>query len=125
MHSKRRRNGLRYLLRTGYAIIDDQLNCEKAWKRYVAETSQDIPDFLTNEARRRQIRLNLQLKGSCPGLDSTSEVQSLENEAYENAKRNPDIKEVAHRLVANSFYFERIGLFQWEQHGAYSCGGKL
>jgi hypothetical protein len=126
MHPRRRRGGLiRNLLRTGVSIIDNHLDCEKAWKRHVAETSQSMPESLTNEARRRQIRLNAQLKGNRPGLDSVREVQSLEDEAFHSAKQNPDIKEVAHRLVASSFYFEMNGHPQQEQHGAYSCGGKL
>jgi hypothetical protein len=125
MHPGRRRGGLMNLLRTGFTIIDNQLDCEKAWKRHVADTSQPIPESLTNEARRRQIRLDVQLKGSRPALDSVREVQSLEDEAFHSAKQNPDIKEVAHRLVARSFYFEMNGHPQQEQHGAYSCGGKL
>jgi hypothetical protein len=41
MHPRRRRGGLiRNLLRTGVSIIDNQLDCEKAWKRHVAKTSQ-------------------------------------------------------------------------------------
>ncbi len=109
--------GLTYMFRTAKGIIDNQLDCEATWRDYVTKTSG------YTEPGRRNVRINVQLKGTRPDLDQVNQVQALEDQAFYSASRNPDIREVAHRLVASSFYFEKQGGFHHE-HGTYSCNGK-
>ena len=111
--------GLRYALRTVFTIVDDQLDCEKTWSKYAARTESRF-----SEQARRTMRLNIDLQGTRPKLDDTKQVAALWDKALNSARHNPNVKEVAHRLVASSFYFERQGGVHQEPHGGYSCNGK-
>ncbi len=103
--------GIVYAMRTGYTILDDQLNCEKTWREYLATQSVALP-----EQARRTMRLNVRFPGVRPKLDEVKSLADVEEQARESAARNPDVREIAHRLVASSFYFEK-------QAGAYPGGG--
>ena len=53
--------------RVAYGIIDNQLNCEKAWREYCAATMRTTDQIHTApETRRRHMRINVQLKGDSP-----------------------------------------------------------
>ena len=124
LHQKRATFGLAFMWRAVYGIIESQLNCEKAWREYCAATMRMTDEIHTApEARRRHIRINVQLEGARPGLDQLNEIQALEKQAFYSAKHNPDIRETAHRLVASSFYFEKHddGDFRQDHHGTHRC----
>ncbi|KAK0724572.1 hypothetical protein B0H67DRAFT_657154, partial [Lasiosphaeris hirsuta] len=102
------------------------LNCEKAWHEYYAATTRTAGRIHTTpEARRRHMRINVQLKGHRPGLDQLDEIQSLEDQAFDSASSNPDIWEAAHRLVASSFYFEKNDRGFHQDQGIYRCHGSI
>lgn len=121
LHKKRSKTwGVRYMWRTAFGILDSQINCEKQWSDY-CEKSQlhrhREPHGLPRshgpetrkrvEAQRRQLRLNVEFPEGRPGLDEIAKLQLIEEQATKDVAKNPDIKEVAHRLVASCFYFEQ------------------
>lgn len=122
-HQKRSTSGFTLMWRTALGIIDSQLNCEKAWNDYLGKISSRTDPVLAAEARRRHMRINVQLNGSRPRLDQVDQIEALGDQALYSARGNPDIREIAHRLVASSFYFESLGGFH-QEHGTYSCQGK-
>lgn len=124
LHQRRTTSGFAYMWRTAYGIIDSQLNCESTWRDFIGKTRRvTLGRTMTPESARRYMRINVELKDGRPNLDQVDQVQGLEKQAFYSANRNPDIKEVAHRLIASSFYFEREGGFH-QEHGTYSCHGK-
>ncbi len=116
---KRATAGIKYALRTVFTMVDDQLDCEKTWGEYAGST---VPRF--SEQARRTMRLNVHLQGIRPKLDDVGQVTTLSDKALKSASQSPDVREVAHRLVASSFYLERQGGVHQEPHGGYSCNGK-
>lgn len=66
--------------------------------------------------------MNLHVPGARPSLDRVQELRAMEEQALYSAAQNPGMREVAHRLVATSFYFKKDGGFQ-QDHGVYTCKG--
>lgn len=118
-------DGWRGLFRTIKGMIDDQLDCEKTWEDYC--TQAPLPKAAHHdESNRRYFRINLTFPGTKPRLDDVSDLQGLEEEANRLVK-SPSVKyeiiEVAHRLVASCFYFQRTKCNAGRKIGSYECTG--
>lgn len=117
--------GLSYLWRTASSIIDDQLNCEKIWKDYQANVAAPSKAHGA-EARRRNIRLNITFDGDRARLDDISCLDRIEQEAQRLIQEDKlEITEIAHRLVASCFYFDKTGCPPSRVTGEYVCYGKV
>lgn len=115
--------GISYLWRTASNIIDDQLNCEKIWDDYYVVST---PPGKLNcaEDRRRNMRLNMMFPEDRPSLDDVASLETIEHVAKEQLPLDSDIIEVAHRLVASCFYFEKFECRSPKGNERYQCFGK-
>ncbi|KAM7198241.1 hypothetical protein V8F20_006268 [Naviculisporaceae sp. PSN 640] len=103
-------SGFRYMLRLAFHIIDNQINCEKKWEEYCRRSQTPGSEHmrvLEQETQRRQLRINVDFPTERPALDAIRKLHEIENQAVKAVEYNPDIREIAHRLVASSFYFEQ------------------
>ncbi|KAK4169827.1 hypothetical protein QBC43DRAFT_225424 [Cladorrhinum sp. PSN259] len=140
MHKERQNtSGLRYLWRTAYGILDSQLNCEEVWDEYCTKSGLYTglgnlprhPDPKASERRefyRRQVRINVPLPGERPALDDVGKLAQLYDQVSNNIGSNSDIKEMAHRLVASSFYFEqshRASISHYADAGVLTSHGTI
>lgn len=85
--------------------VDEILDAELAWADFRTQAVKD-----TSEAKgRRFIRFNPDLDREPPSADNKSEMISLQNNVrkrLQTAHRQAALRNVAHRLVASSFYLE-------------------
>lgn len=95
---------------------------EEMWNKFIA--SAVTPD--EQEIMRRFIRVSPALRIDAPSFDGVEQLEALEQDAEEAISHDSvRIKEIGHRLIATSFFFEkgsnpvkRVG------GGFYTCPGK-
>jgi len=80
--------------------IAASMDCEQTWRDFRSAKG------VTSAERYRYIRLNTALKNSPPRLDDVSKMGDLRREAREQFEESYEIKKLARRLVATSFYFQ-------------------
>jgi hypothetical protein len=102
--------------------VDNILNSEQIWINFKNDTLSPREE---SEIRRYQ-RINPKLGYRVPRLDDKEKLESLQYTVRENLRDNEPyrkkISRIAHRLVASSFYFERIG--QRKYGSGYVCEGQ-
>ncbi|KAH7009972.1 hypothetical protein EDB80DRAFT_838977 [Ilyonectria destructans] len=121
----RQRNvaGLGYMWRA--APTDDQADCEEAWSQYHAMAT--VPNQTNRPlGEDSSVRINVEFEGERPELDKVEELENMERHAMNMMRDNPRIYEVARKLVASCFYFEKAGAHtQYGDTGEYICSGDI
>jgi hypothetical protein len=98
--------------------FDSIMNCNKIWNDFRVNVVGPYP-----HDRRRFIRLNPDLGFPVPKLDAIDELRKVGKAASNHLKHNAWVKEVAHRLIASTFFFEKIEASTRENDGQYECEG--
>ncbi|CAM1500480.1 Fc.00g096420.m01.CDS01 [Cosmosporella sp. VM-42] len=118
-------DNLSYLRHLASDIIENPLDCEKIWGKHCANATPPGREY-TPDDKRRNIRLNVEFDDKRPELDDVKCLKEMEEVAENSMRVNPEILEVAHRLVASCFYFERTSdTFQNREIVGYHCIGNL
>ncbi|KAE8449132.1 hypothetical protein EG329_008516 [Mollisiaceae sp. DMI_Dod_QoI] len=102
--------------------FDNILNCNKIWNDFRL----DILGGPYASDRRRYIRLNPDLGFKVPKLDAVDllrDIQQATRNQLKNSASSARIKEVAHRLISSTFFFEKTDASTREQDGKYECDG--
>jgi hypothetical protein len=115
----KRVGGILYLWRTVNSMLDNQIDCEQTWGEHFSKVSLQRNETLSRESKRRHVRINVSLKGTPPKLDDVDRILQLAKDAQSYFSRGPEIKEVAHRLIASCFYFKKEG--QYRAEGRPTC----
>ncbi|XDG06053.1 hypothetical protein ABKA04_005668 [Annulohypoxylon sp. FPYF3050] len=106
--------------------LDNLLECNKIWKSYVADTSASDNSKASNVNRKRSIRLNPDLRFEVPKLDAVGELERVEMAAKQDLIANKEkVVEVAHRLIASSFFFEKDHNSVREAGPGFQCTGRI
>ena len=84
-----------------YATMNDVLDAEKSWQKFYDTIRKgDLSD--------RYVRINAELNYAPPALDDKDKMWSLEADTKRSLTSiNPLILDIADRLVASCFYFEK------------------
>jgi predicted acylesterase/phospholipase RssA len=88
--------------------VESILDAELTWRDF----RNDVVGKSSPIAAERYIRFNVRTKGPVPKMDDKNQLGPLKTEASNalNAPENRSVVEtIAHRLVASSFYFEKLG----------------
>jgi hypothetical protein len=104
--------------------FDNILNCTKIWNDFRL----DVLGGPYASDRRRYIRLNPDLGFKVPKLDEVARLRDVQQAARDQLKSGPAsarVKEVAHRLIASTFFFEKTEASTREQEGKYECDGRF
>ena len=111
------------LWNTTHSQFDGTSNCTRMWNTF----HQDILSGPHYRHRQRYIRLDPDLGFPVPKLDAVHDLQKLQQAvaAHSKLQNHARIKEVAHRLVASSFFFEKYDSTTMENDGKWECDGKL
>lgn len=105
--------------------IDKLLECNTIWNNYLAENTSSDFGRGNNLIKRRFIRINPDLRFKVPRLDAVKELEQLEKAAINNLNQNSlKLKEVAHRLIASSFFFEKDSGSVRSTAAGYECTGE-
>jgi len=73
--------------------------------------------------RRRFIRLNPDLRFKVPKLDEVAQLNNLRQATIKEMQSNMKIKEIAHRLIASTFFFEKVEASTRETVDKFECRG--
>ena len=95
------------------------LDCDKAWDSFI--------DTCSDQERDRYIRINPDLGYDPPALDAVNKRDDLQKHVKARIKEDPQMKsilEIAHRLVASTFFFERLTLPVMAAGGENVCTGR-
>lgn len=115
------------LLKTAADRIEDALNCRRIWEEFLGENPH-LQSHDCDDARRRYVRINPDLKQKVPKLDEVDEltVTALESAAAAYMANNrPKMREMAHRLIASSFFFEKDPRSVKDAEHGFVCRGKV
>lgn len=123
---RRRRDVLPHaLLKIAIDRLDNLLECNKIWDSYVADTSTSDYSKISSINRKRSIRLNPDLRFEVPRLDAVEELERVEIAAMQDLKANKEyVVEVAHRLIASTFFFEKDSNSVRATDNGYECTGE-
>ncbi|TGJ84807.1 hypothetical protein E0Z10_g3967 [Xylaria hypoxylon] len=98
---------------------------ERMWDDFIA-------GYLAHNDRRstgdthRHIRINPKLNMDTPKFDDVNQIERLEREAEEVIYQDfPRIKEITHRLLATSFFFEKNINSVRQVKDGYTCSGSI
>jgi patatin-like phospholipase/acyl hydrolase len=104
--------------------FDYLLECNRIWKDFVAEmaVSDSSSSSSASSLRRRMIRINPDLKAKVPRLDAVDQVDVIEDATKRYMRSVPaKTREIAHKLVASTFFFEKEPIKQVES--GFQCTG--
>ena len=107
------------LLKTPIDHITSALDSEKAWNDYIS-TLQAPPEGLA-----RFVRLNPQLEEDPPSFDDVECVQKLKHLVRKQMKNDQRIQQLALKLVASCFYFEKSAASEMQPDESYECRGTV
>jgi hypothetical protein len=99
--------------------LNDQRLCEKTWNRFLSSHVARKPSIL-----QRYRRISPDLFSKLPRFDDVSKIDELEREAQEVLRQDSaELIEVAHRLVASTFFFEKDITSIKQKASGFTCTG--
>ena len=105
------------LMKIAIDHIASSLDSEKAWRSYM-----DVLNPPPNQ-KPRYIRINPQLNENPPGLDEVNRLPYIQEVVREMSSTNVSIQNVALRLIASSFYFEKSQPVELSSDGSIHVKG--
>jgi len=105
--------------------LDRLMECNIILKNFIAESVSS--DFTRSSSgnHRRFIRINPDIRSSVPRLDAVDEMDNLEKSVKEYLESNMQrVREVAHRLIASTFFFEKDRNSVTQVQNGFQCSGK-
>lgn len=88
--------------------VESVLDAELTWKDF----RKDVVGTSSPIAAERYIRINPRTKNRTPKMDDKTQIHDLHDEVRYGMRTHEmrtNIEKIAHRLVASSFYFEKVG----------------
>lgn len=86
--------------------VESALDAEATWREF----RKDVVGTTPHAAAERYIRLNPRTKNRIPKMDDKSQIDNLQEEVINSLRTHGSqtkVKDIAQRLVASSFYFEK------------------
>ena len=103
---------------------DKALDAELAWKEFKTDL---MSAQQTRDASQRYIRLNPHLGDKPPKLDAKDKLEitrKLTRDDLESYESSMDLQNIAHRLIASTFYFEKFSIeTEHVNSESYICKG--
>ncbi|KAI1374503.1 hypothetical protein F4677DRAFT_426368 [Hypoxylon crocopeplum] len=105
--------------------LDGYQKCDRVWDMFM--TGKSTSDSLgIVEDSGRYIRISPELNVQIPRFDDIRRLDEVDREAGEVLQKTmPKIKEVAHRLAASTFYFEKYPGSVKQTFSGYTCRGSI
>jgi hypothetical protein len=109
----------KHLQRMAQDHIHSSLDSERTWETYLSIKAPSA------ENKRRYVRINPQISYDPPKLDAKQDMESLREKTRFLVGEDPQIKVLAHRLIAACFYFDAHSDVKEDfAHGTYEVAGK-
>jgi hypothetical protein len=100
--------------------FDSILNCDSIWNNFRVEA------VGSGYHRRRHIRIDPDLGMKVPSLDDVEQLTNVQMNAKQSLSKgqtHAKVVEIAHRLIASTFYFEKIEESTRENKSDFECKG--
>jgi len=102
------------------SLVRHILNCDRRWEQFCAVMIRPGSDGTP----RQYIRMNPDLSFPVPHLDDLDCLSTLRMEVRDIMQRNKEwLSDVAYRLVASTFFFEKDNVFIREGENQFTCKG--
>ncbi|KAK8002141.1 hypothetical protein PG991_014363 [Apiospora marii] len=98
---------------------------DRTWHKFLRSSSSHQA-VVEERDRHRYVRICPEFLGKLPKFDEVARMDELERETERMLRQNPgEVTEVAHRLVASSFFFEKeAGSVKQTAYG-FQCSGSI
>ncbi|KAJ4391044.1 hypothetical protein N0V93_004658 [Gnomoniopsis smithogilvyi] len=118
----------RFFAKEMWTILFDRLGslmkCKEIWNNYITETTTSRQGRLGGH--RRLIRIDPELRMDVPELDAVDALAQLKRNTATYLRNNPArIREIAHRLIASTFFFEKDNGSIKHRGSGYECSGTI
>ncbi|KAI2617824.1 hypothetical protein GGR54DRAFT_607089 [Hypoxylon sp. NC1633] len=101
--------------------LEDYQKCNRVWEKFMAGKS-----LASADDNQRYIRITPELNVRQPKFDDIQRLDKVDREAEEVLQQMTlEIREVAHRLVASTFYFEKDFGSVKQTSSGYTCRGSI
>lgn len=107
------------LMKIAIDHIASSLDSEKTWHSYM-----NVLHPPTNQ-KARYVRINPQLRENPPGLDEVERLPYIQEVVREMSSTDVSIQNVALRLIASSFYFEKSHAVELASDGSVGIKGHI
>lgn len=88
--------------------METALDCDRIWEDYFASVPVKLQPGTTTS---RYHRINPRLEGDVPGLDEKDKIRQVRRSALVALNRDPAIERIARQLLATTFYFQLVSIF--------------
>ena len=113
---------------TGSQRLSEYKECDRAWQRFMSSSSHHLgqhPDEgLGGGEQQHYMRISPEPLMSIPKFDQIQKMDEVEQEVEEVLQQMPEVKEIAHRLIASTFFFEKDPTSIRQTATGYMCTGK-
>jgi hypothetical protein len=101
--------------------LNDQRLCERTWSRFLSTHV-----ARKTSVRQRYRRICPELFSKLPKFDDVAKLDEVEREAQEVLRQmSAELIEIAHRLVASTFFFEKDMASVKQKASGFTCTGTL
>ncbi|EMR64244.1 patatin-like serine protein [Eutypa lata UCREL1] len=107
---------------SGSQRMNEYKECDKAWTRFMSGSSHHLK--VTDDSDHHYIRISPELLMPIPKFDQIQKMEDVEQEVEEVLLQMPEVKEIAHRLIASTFFFEKDPTSIRQTSSGYMCTGK-
>ncbi|RYP02992.1 hypothetical protein DL764_005446 [Monosporascus ibericus] len=108
---------------TGSQRLHEYKECDRAWQRFMSGSSNHLQ--VADDSDQHYIRISPELLMPIPKFDQIHKMDEVEQEVEEVLQQMPEIREIAHRLIASSFFFEKNPGSIRHTSSGYMCTGKF
>lgn len=108
---------------SGSQRMNEYKECDKAWTRFMSGSSHHLK--VTDDSDHHYIRISPELLMPIPKFDQIQKMEDVEQEVEEVLLQMPEVKEIAHRLIASTFFFEKDPTSIRQTSSGYMCTGKF
>ncbi|KAK8017814.1 hypothetical protein PG993_014140 [Apiospora rasikravindrae] len=99
---------------------------DRTWHKFKHGSSSSPPHAVDERDRHRYVRICPEFLGKLPKFDEVARMDELERETARLLRQNPgEVTEVAHRLVASSFFFEKEAASVKQTASGFQCTGSI
>ncbi len=106
----------------GSQRLNEYKDADRAWSRFMSGSSHHLQ--VTEDSDRHYVRISPELFMTVPKFDQVQKMDDVEQEVEEVLLQMPEIGEIAHRLVASTFFFEKDPTSIRQTSSGYMCTGK-
>ena len=114
---------------TGSQRLSEYKECDRQWNRFMSSSTHQLgpqaEEGISASEQQHYIRISPELLIPIPKFDQIQKMDDIEQEAEEVLYQMPEVWEIAHRLIASTFFFEKNPGSIRQTATGFMCTGKF